>query len=239
MRFRPERWLNERAAGSARMVAGMRVLLVDDEAELVGLVRRGLLAEGHRVDVAGTAAQAEQALQDNSYDVVVLDLGLPDGSGLEVCRRARAAKVKTPVLVLTAQTAVEHRVESLDTGADDFLGKPFAMAELKARIRALGRRSGLLAELVWSRGVVSLDFPRRRATVNQQEKPLTAKEWNILEVLALSQGRLVARARLLDEVWGDASENADSSLEVLITRIRKKLGSEVIHTLRGEGYRLG
>ena len=217
----------------------MRILLVDDEAELVSLVRRALLADGHRVDVANSASQAEQALFENAYDVVVLDLGLPDGSGLEVCKRARAAKIATPVLVLTAQTAVENRVESLDTGADDFLGKPFAMAELKARVRALGRRSGMLAELVWTHGPVSLDFPRRHATMGGQEVPVTAKEWHILEVLALSQGRLVSRARLLDEVWGDTSSSAESSLEVLVNRIRKKLGSESIHTLRGEGYRLG
>ena len=221
------------------MFSPVRVLLVDDEAELVDLVRRALLTEGHRVDVAATAAQADAALLENAYDVVVLDLGLPDGSGLEVCRRARAANISTPVLMLTAQTAVENRVESLDTGADDFLGKPFAVAELKARVRALGRRSGLLSGLVWTRGVVSLDFPRRRATVSGEEVPVTAKEWNILEVLALSQGRLVTRSRLLDEVWGDSSSSADSSLEVLINRIRKKLGSDSIHTLRGEGYRLG
>lgn len=221
------------------MFSPVRVLLVDDEAELVDLVRRALLAEGHRVDVAATAAQAERALLENTYDVVVLDLGLPDGSGLEVCRRARAANISTPVLMLTAQTAVENRVESLDTGADDFLGKPFAVSELKARVRALGRRSGLLSGLVWTRGAVTLDFPRRRATVSGEEVPVTAKEWNILEVLALSQGRLVTRSRLLDEVWGDSSSSADSSLEVLINRIRKKLGSDSIHTLRGEGYRLG
>lgn len=217
----------------------MRILLIDDEADLVELVRRALLSDAHRVDVARTVGEANRALEENTYDVVVLDLGLPDGSGLEVCRRARAAQVATPVLVLTAQTAVEHRVESLDTGADDFLGKPFAIAELKARVRALGRRSGVPAELVWTRGAVSLDFPRRRATVGGLEVPVTAKEWGILEVLAASRGRVVSRSRLVDEVWGETSPSAESSLEVLITRVRKKLGAEVIHTLRGEGYRIG
>ncbi len=235
----PERGLNEQPVRPVTMVPLVRILLVDDEAELVDLVRRALVAEGHRVDVARTAARADEALMDNAYDVVVLDLGLPDGSGLDVCRRARAAQISTPVLMLTAQTAVEHRVESLDTGADDFLGKPFAVAELKARVRALGRRSGLPAGLEWKHGAVALDFPRRRATVSGQEVPVTAKEWNILEVLAISQGRLVSRSRLLDEVWGETSASADSSLEVLINRIRKKLGSDCIHTLRGEGYRLG
>lgn len=217
----------------------MRILLVDDEADLVELVRRALLGDAHRVDVARTLGEADRAIQENTYDVVVLDLGLPDGSGLEVCRRARAAKIPTPVLMLTAQTAVENRVESLDSGADDFLGKPFAIAELKARVRALGRRSGIPAELVWTRGDVSLDFPRRRASVGGQQVPVTAKEWGILEVLASSRGRVVSRSRLLDEVWGEASPSAESSLEVLINRVRKKLGADVIHTLRGEGYRIG
>ena len=217
----------------------MRILVVDDEAELLELVARSLRTDGHRVQTATTARQAEAALYDEPWDVVVLDLGLPDESGLEVCRRARAQGLSTPILVLTAQTSVEQRVASLDTGADDFLAKPFAVAELKARLRALSRRKALPTALVWRRGEVVLDFPRRVATVASVEVPVTAKEWNILEVLAMSQGRVVSRARLLDEVWGDASASAESSLEVLINRIRKKLGSEVIHTLRGEGYRLG
>lgn len=217
----------------------MRVLLVDDEAELVELVRRSLTADAHLVDVARTRAQADRAIEDNQYDVIVLDLGLPDGSGLDVCRRARALKVPTPVLMLTAQTAVEQRVESLDSGADDFLGKPFAIAELKARVRALGRRAAVPAEVQWTHGDAVLDFPRRRATVKGAEVPVTAKEWSILEVLASSRGRVVSRARLLDEVWGEASASAESSLEVLVNRIRKKLGSDVVHTQRGEGYRLG
>lgn len=216
----------------------MRVLVVDDEVELLELVARSLRADGHRVDTANTAKQATAALSDGSWDVVVLDLGLPDGSGLEVCRQARARGLTTPILVLTAQTAVEDRVESLDTGADDFLAKPFAIAELKARLRALGRRRELPAAVVWRRGEVELDFPRRVAMVARVEVPVTAKEWNILEVLSLSRGRVVSRARLLDEVWGDDSESASSSLEVLITRIRKKLGGELVRTVRGEGYAL-
>lgn len=216
----------------------MRILVVDDEAELLELVARSLRADGHRVVTAATARQAEAALDDEPWDVVVLDLGLPDESGLEVCRRARARGLSTPMLVLTAQTSVEQRVDSLDTGADDFLAKPFAIAELKARLRALSRRKGLPAALVWRRGDVVLDFPRRVATVASVEVPVTAKEWNILEVLALSSGRVVSRARLLEEVWGDAGENAASSLEVLINRVRKKLGGEVVRTARGEGYAL-
>jgi DNA-binding response OmpR family regulator len=214
----------------------VRLLLVDDHPELVELVARAFAADGHLVRTAPTAAEAERAMVDEPFDVIVLD---PDGSGLELCRQARRAQLPTPILMLTAQTAVEQRVESLDSGADDFLGKPFALAELKARVRALGRRAALPAALSWSSQCVSLDFSRRLALVSGAEVPLTAKEWSILEVLLMSRGRVVPRGRLIDEVWGSAGEGAGSSLEVLVNRIRKKLGAEIIRTVRGEGYALG
>lgn len=169
--------------------------------------------------------------------MVLLDLGLPDDSGTRVCRRAREMGITTPILVLTAQSAVETRVASLDLGADDFLGKPFALAELKARIRALARRAGSLATSRWSRGEVTLDFASRRATGPTGEVPLTAREWAILELLAMAGGRLVSRDALMDELWAGAPSY--SSLEVLVTRIRKKLGTDVLETVRGQGYRLG
>lgn len=215
----------------------MRVLVIDDHQELLELVRLALIADGHGVDTACTALEAERHLGEERYDVVVLDLGLPDGSGRELCRRVRESGLITPILVLTAQNAVETRVACLDTGADDFLGKPFAIAELKARIRALGRRVGALAGLRCVRGEVVLDFGKREAKVAGNEVPITMREWGILELLALASGRLVTRSHILDEVWGEAQSS--SSLEVLINRIRKKLGSEFILTVRGEGYRLG
>lgn len=214
----------------------VRLLLVDDHPELVELVRRAFVADGHLVRTANTAAAADEALADEPFDVIVLDLGLPDGSGLDVCRRLRSAGLPTPILMLTAQTAVDQRVESLDSGADDFLGKPFAIAELKARVRALGRRLALPTALAWVQGHRSLDFARRKALVAGTEVPLTAKEWSILEVLFLSQGRVVSRARLIEEVWGHEGDSAGSSLEVLVNRIRKKLGAELVRTVRGEGY---
>ena len=217
----------------------MRLLLVDDHPELVELVARAFAADGHVVRTAATAAEAERAIADEPFDVIVLDLGLPDGSGLELCRQARRALLPTPILMLTAQTAVEQRVESLDSGADDFLGKPFALAELKARVRALGRRAALPAALSWTSEAVSLDFSRRVALVSAAEVPVTAKEWSILEVLLMSRGRVVPRGRLIDEVWGSSGEGAGSSLEVLVNRIRKKLGAEIVRTVRGEGYALG
>ena len=214
----------------------MEILVVDDNAELLQLVATSLEREGHRVTSVTTAAAAMARLGAETFDVVVLDLGLPDGSGLDVCRKAREDGVVTPVLILTARAAVEQRVEGLDAGADDFLAKPFAVAELRARVRALGRRKGVPAPQTWSNRTVALDFPKRRATVEGREVPLTAKEWRILDVLVTARGQVVPRLRILDEVWGEGDASAAASLDVLMTRIRKKLGSETIRTVRGEGY---
>lgn len=185
-----------------------------------------------------TAAAAMARLDAETFDVVVLDLGLPDGSGIDVCREARDNGIATPILILTARAAIDQRVEGLDAGADDFLAKPFAVAELRARVRALGRRTGVPAARTWSHGDVVLDFPKRRATVGGREVPLTAKEWRILDVLASARGRVVPRARILEDVWNEGEASAAASLDVLMTRIRKKLGSEAIRTVRGEGYAL-
>ncbi len=217
----------------------MRVLLVDDHAELLALLTTSLERDGHRVVAAGTLEDARRAIEGPPFDVIVLDVALPDGSGIELCRQARGAQMDTPILLLTAHAAVDERVEGLDAGADDFMGKPFAVAELRARVRALGRRKGLPGALRWERGDVVLDFSRRRATVGASEVPLTAREWGILEVLAAGRGHVVARGRILDEGWGQRDGGAGSSLEVLVGRIRKKLGEDVIRTVRGEGYALG
>lgn len=216
----------------------MHVLVVDDNTELLELVTTSLEREGHRVTSLASASAAAACLAEGTFDVIVLDIGLPDGSGIDVCRSARARGLGTPILFLTASAAVDQRVEGLDAGADDFLGKPFAVAELRARVRALGRRSGRSTPRQWSRGEVALDFPKRLATVAGREVPLTAKEWNILDVLAAADGRVVARARILDEVWRGGDASAAASLDVLMTRIRKKLGADTVRTLRGEGYAL-
>lgn len=211
--------------------------MVDDNAELLELVVKALEREGHRVVSATSARGAKALLDGENFDVIVLDIGLPDGSGIDLCRRTRDRGVSTPILILTARAAVDQRVEGLDAGADDFLAKPFAVAELRARVRALGRRTGVLAARTWSREGVELDFPMRRARVAGQEVPLTAKEWGILDVLASARGRVVPRTRIIEEVWGDDA-SAAASLDVLMTRIRKKLGSDAVRTVRGEGYAL-
>lgn len=216
----------------------VHILVVDDNAELLELVATSLEREGHQVTSVKTAAAAMAHLDADTFDVIVLDIGLPDGSGVDVCRKTRQKGIATPILILTAHAAVDQRVEGLDAGADDFLGKPFAVAELRARVRALGRRTGVPAARTWSHGSVALDFPKRLATVDGREVPLTAKEWRILDVLASARGRVVARERILEEVWSDGDASAAASLDVLMTRIRKKLGSDTVRTVRGEGYAL-
>lgn len=215
----------------------MRVLIIDDEAELRSVVARALRADGHAVATAEDLESARERVAEGT-DLIVLDLRLPDGFGLELCRELRADASTVPILLLTALSQVAQRVEGLDAGADDFLGKPFAVAELRARVRALGRRGALPRGLTYRNDDLVLDVAGRHATRGGQEVAITAREWAILEILVRRAGRVVSRLDLLESVWGDASETAASSLEVLVGRLRRKLGSDLIRTLRGEGYAL-
>ncbi|MBL8719744.1 MAG: response regulator transcription factor [Myxococcales bacterium] len=216
----------------------MRLLVVDDHPEVQDLVSSALARDGHHVVGASTRREAQDLLAATTVDLVVLDVGLPDGSGVDLCRQLRGQGFHAPILLLTAHSAVDRRVDGLDAGADDFLGKPFAVAELRARVRALGRRGAMPKPLRVERGPVSLDFLGRRASLSGVEVPLTTREWSVLDLLATRGGRTVARAEILEIVWGDATEGA-ASLEVLVARIRKKLGDGLIRTLRGYGYALG
>ncbi len=217
----------------------MRVLVVEDDAETRELVVRALTRDGHAVHGACSALEARSALADRDVDVVVLDLGLPDASGTSLCTALRAEGQTVPILVLTAHGAVSSRVACFDAGADDFLAKPFAVAELRVRVRALGRRGPLPRALVRRVGDVDLDITARRATRNGVELPLTAREWALLELLAAREGCVVSRAEILDVVWGDDDERSGASLDVIVARVRRKLGESVVRTLRGEGYALG
>ena len=214
--------------------------MVDDDEDVRSVVGRALVGDGHFVETAGSLARGRAMLDAHEPQLLVLDLGLPDGSGLDLCRELRADGASFPILILTARADVPLRVRGLDAGADDYLAKPFAVAELRARVRALSRRAGSLAAPVRgatvSRGELVLDFGKRRATRGPEELPVTARQWAILEVLAAQRGRVVPRAALLEQVWGEATDAAASSLEVLIGRLRKRLGADVIRTSRGEGY---
>ena len=215
----------------------MRVLITEDEADVRSVIARALERDGHAVSTASSLDESRRALS-GGVDLLVLDLSLPDGSGLTLCREIREAKATLPILILTARTQVELRVEGLDAGADDYLTKPFAVPELRARVRALGRRGPITRPFVHVYNGVRLDLAGRHATRDGTQVPVTAREWAILETLAHRSGRVTTRSELLENVWGNSSESAGNSLEVLVARLRKKFGPDLIQTLRREGYSL-
>jgi DNA-binding response OmpR family regulator len=218
----------------------MRLLVVDDDAELRDLLVRALERDQHRVTAVPSVELAHRVLEKGATDLIVLDLALPDGTGIGLCQELRKSGSEIPVLMLTAHSEVGQRVRALDAGADDFLAKPFALAELRARVRALGRRSGLADGVSktprWVHEDTVIDCAARRATRGSKLVTLTAREWTILEALARQPRRVVTRTALLTEGWGDAGSASAASLEVLIGRIRRKLGENLIRTVRGEGY---
>lgn len=220
-----------------------RILVVEDDATTRESLARALRLDGHRVETAARGETASRLLQTPPWAAVVLDLGLPDGSGLDWCREWRRRGHTVPILILTARGDVGSRVEGLDAGADDYLGKPFALSELKARVRALLRRAGDGADnRLLVHGDLRVDFAKRRAMAGSDEVPITRREFEVLERLAGARGRLVAKNELLEELWGEATPETAASLEVIITRLRRKLdrgaAESVIRTLRGSGYAL-
>ena len=215
----------------------MRVLLASSNPETTELVLGALTRDQHGVLVVETAREGWSKLEIQAFDLLIVDNRLPDGTSIEVCRVARANGVRSPILLFTATRSVDRHIQGLDAGADDSLAKPFAVAELRARVRALGRRT-VSTPLVHVRGEVILDFPRRIAMVQGSEVGLTMKEWSILNSLAGANGRVIPRARLIEDVWGSDTASTSASLEVLLTRIRKKLGRGSVRTLRTEGYAL-
>ncbi len=214
----------------------MNVLVVDDSIELLDLLERALVRDGHEVRLAATLAQAQACIAAGDPELLVLDLALPDGNGIDLCRELRGAGARFPILLLTAHGEVPKRVAGLDAGADDFLAKPFAIAELRARIRALGRRGPIERPAAIRLGNARVELGSRRATIDGREIPITAREWEILDLLVARRGRVVPRTTILEIVWGDPNESASASLDVLVARIRRKLGSNAIRTVRGEGY---
>jgi len=217
----------------------MRLLIVDDHDELLDLVTRALTSDGHQVTTASCLGEARVRLDGSDPEVLILDVALPDGTGLDLCRELRRAGRRFPILLLTAHGEVSQRVAGLNAGADDFLPKPFAVAELRARVRALGRRGPLDRALFVRVGDTELDLSSRNARRGDVDVPLTAREWAVLELLAARGGRVVNRSEILEVVWGDRNESGSSSLEVMVARIRRKLGAGLVRTLRGEGYALG
>ncbi len=217
----------------------MYLLIVDDHPELLDLVSRALRRDGHVVVEAPNLEAARAELRLREPDQIILDVALPDGSGLDLCRELRRAGCQVPILLLTAHGEVPQRVAGLDAGGDDFLAKPFAVAELRARVRALGRRGPVQRSHVWKLGAVELDFGARRALTGGEQVPLTAREWSLLELLVARAGRVVSRSEILETVWGDNTDATSASLDVIIARVRRKLGADVLRTVRAQGYVVG
>lgn len=220
-----------------------QVLLVEDDAAISGPLLRALTREGYDVQTVETGAAALEAM-DNPLDLVILDLGLPDMDGLDVARRARNAGKTFPILILTARSEEVDMVVGLDAGADDYVTKPFRLAELLARVRALLRRATAGDESVdmVEAQDVRVDVDAHRAYVGDKELQLTAKEFDLLTVLVREAGSVVGRDRLMQEVWGSSNESSTKKLDMHISWLRRKLGDDVNHphyitTVRGMGFR--
>ena len=220
----------------------MRVLVVEDDRALGEVVRRGLTEDGHAVDLAATVAAAEEFLLVEQYDLVVLDLGLPDGDGLDLCGRMRADGNSAKVLMLTARDALSDKVGGLDAGADDYLTKPFAFPELSARVRALLRRPSETLTPVLEIGDIRLDPAAHTVWRGAIVVPLTPKEFSLLHYLMQHRGEVVRRTTLLDHVWDANYDGLSNVVDVHVANLRRKLelpGADgAIETVRGVGYRL-
>jgi two-component system OmpR family response regulator len=214
----------------------MRVLLVEDEPDLASAIARALTDEDFAVDVASNGDDGFFQASEVAYDALVLDVMLPGRSGWDVLRALRGAGRTTPVLMLTAADAVDDRVRGLNLGADDYLTKPFAVEELVARLRALGRRSAGHPSPDLLVGDLRLDMAARRVYRDDREIDLTAREYGILELLARRRGAIVTRTEISEHLYNDDSELLSNAIDVHVASLRRKLGGEVIQTRRGLGY---
>jgi two-component system OmpR family response regulator len=218
----------------------MHILIVEDDPVLSDGLTRSLRESDYAVDSATDGAEADQILSTHSFDLVILDLGLPKLEGYEVLRRLRRRGSKTPVLILTALDALEDRVKGLDLGADDYLTKPFDLPELEARVRALIRRGQSGGGSLLSHGALTLDIAGRRALLDGEPLELSAREIGVLEVLMLRSGRVVNKDQLAEELYGWDEEVSANAIEVYVHRLRRKLepAGVTIRTIRGLGYLL-
>jgi len=219
----------------------MRILVVEDDPKVAGFIQTGLEQEGHAVDVLHEGSTAGEQAQVVDYDVVVLDLMLPGRSGFQILRDLRARKASLPVLILTAKDSIEERIAGLDSGADDYMGKPFALAELSARLRALTRRGAPHESIL---RVADLELETVRRTVRRGGKAidLKPKEYALLEYLMRNTDRPLTRSLIIEHVWDIHFDSISNVVEVHINSLRNKVdrgfGSQLIHTIRGVGYML-
>jgi DNA-binding response OmpR family regulator len=221
----------------------MKILLIEDDAKLAGLLRRGLASVGHAVDAEYDGIAGEEALASGAYDVVVLDVMLPKKDGLSVLRDLRATGVAMPVIVLTARDGTDDVVAGLDAGADDYLRKPFALDELYARVRTVGRRAVAPPVMVLQTDNLVFDTATRRVVRGEREIALTSKESAYLEYFMRNAGRVITRRMLETALWDNSSEISSNVIDVYVGRLRSKIEfdgmSPLLKTLRGTGYRFG
>ena len=221
----------------------MRILVIEDERKVAGFLARALRENAYAVDVAESGEKGLELAFDNAYDLILLDIRLPRMNGVEVCQRLRQEGVQIPILMLTARSLVEQRVEGLDAGADDYLTKPFALAELLARVRALIRRGFNKSGAVLRYEDLELDRHGRHAQRGRAEIVLTAKEFALLEFLMLRAPEPVTRSEIVEHVWDSHFDSETNLVDVYINRLRQKVDQghspKLISTLRGTGYRLG
>lgn len=219
----------------------MRVLVVEDEEKISGFVRRGLEEQGFAVDLCDRGDEAYERIQSYPYDAVVLDIMLPGRDGLSVLRALRKDKNPVPVILLTARSALDERVEGLNLGADDYLAKPFFVEELVARLHALARRASGTEQSVLRSGDLSVNLLTREVKRGNTPITLTSREFNLLEYLMRSPGRVLTRTQIIEHVWGYHFDPETNLVDVHIQRLRKKLGAKepnrYIETVRGVGYK--
>ncbi len=216
----------------------MRVLLVEDDQMLGTAVQQALHDASYAVDWVVDGATASAALDTPGYELVLLDLGLPQRDGIEVLRRLRARGDATPVLIITARDSVDQRIEGLDVGADDYLGKPFAVGELLARMRALARRSKGASSSTLTNGVVTLELATKLAIVGSTSLGLSHREFALLQALMLRPGAVLSRAQLEQSIYGWGEEVESNAVDVIIHGLRRKLGADSIRNVRGLGWRV-
>jgi DNA-binding response OmpR family regulator len=215
-----------------------RILIAEDEPRIVSFLEKGLRANGFTTEVASTGRMAAAMAHDDYFDLLILDLGLPDKDGHEVLRDLRRGGQKLPVIILTARHGVEDTVAGFEEGADDYLTKPFRFEELLARVRVRLRGGGDGETTVLRAGQVTLDLRTRRARVGERTVELTAREYTLLETFLRHPGQVLSREQLLSHVWGYDFDPGSNVVDVYVRYLRKKLGDGVVQTVRGMGYRL-
>ena len=215
-----------------------RILIAEDEDRIASFVEKGLKAAGYTTTVVGDGLSAYEYARSGGFDLLILDLGLPVRDGLTVLRDLRAEQLDVPVIILTARDAVPDRVAGLEGGADDYMAKPFAFAELLARVRLRLRAPGKAEATRLTFGTLSLDLRTRYAHLGDRQVELTAREFALTEALLRHPGQVLSREQLLDQVWGLSFDPGSNIVDVYIRNLRRKLGNERIETVRGMGYRL-